>query len=174
MVNPFGFHVRATPSGSMLKRTFYDFMVHFKNYLPHNQGPNGRGVVCFLDWHSSRECPQSLLTYFFFWNVLLFVLPSKTSIWSQPCDCGKNELTAMSIAQAAHDQGILSSEPLDYLKANKVFRTGLEANCIALNNELRRTESNAVVSSFNKTGLKATKGQTSSVRSAYQRIQSTQ
>ena len=49
LVNVYGFRVRVTPSGSMLKRTFYDFVVHFSKHLPHDQGPNGKGVVLFLD-----------------------------------------------------------------------------------------------------------------------------
>jgi hypothetical protein len=154
IVNKFGFKLRATPTGSMLKRTFYDFMLHFKDQLPHNQGaPEKQGVILFLDWHSSRECPQSLLLAFIKWNILVIVLPSKTSIWSQPCDNGKNETTAMDIAKASHDQGILSSEALDYETANRVFRAGLEANCLSQNDERRKTGTNAVVSSFAKTGL---------------------
>ena len=94
VVNKFGFQIRTTPTGSMLKRTFFDFILHFKAQLPHDQGEKGLGVVLFLDWHCSRECPQSLITAFFKYNILIFVLPSKTSIWSQPCDNGKNELTA--------------------------------------------------------------------------------
>ena len=154
IVNKFGFKLRATPTGSMLKRTFYDFILHFKDQLPHNQGsPEKQGVILFLDWHSSRECPQSLLLAFIKWNILVIVLPSKTSIWSQPCDNGKNETTAMDIAKASHDQGILSSEALDYETANRVFRAGLEANCLSQNDERRKTGTNAVVSSFAKTGL---------------------
>jgi len=152
-INKFGFQIRMTPSGSMLKRIFFDFLHHFVEHLPHDQGPNGQGVFLFLDWHSSRECPQSLLTALLKYNVMIFVLPSKTSIWSQPCDCGKNEKTAIDIAKAAHDQGMLAGKPLDYRAANKIFRAGLEANCVEQNAELARTGSNAVVSSFAKTGL---------------------
>jgi len=43
IVNKFGFQVRTTPTGSVLKRTFFDFVHHFKDNLPHNQGPGGRG-----------------------------------------------------------------------------------------------------------------------------------
>lgn len=114
-VNPFGFLVRTTPTGSMLKRTFYDFILHFKNMLPHNQGEGGLGVVLTLDWHCSRECPQSLLSALLLFNILVIVLPSKTSIWGQPCDNGKNELVGQAIAKAAHDQGILAGQALDYL-----------------------------------------------------------
>ncbi|CAB9529901.1 unknown protein [Seminavis robusta] len=153
LVNKFGFQIRTTPTGSMLKRTFYDFILHFVQQLPHDQGANGLGVVLFLDWHCSRECPQSLLTTFFEHNVLLFVLPSKTSIWAQPCDNGKNELTAKHIAITAHNMGLMIGTPLDYIDANKIFRGGLEMNCLEQNDELRRTGTNAVVSSFKKTGL---------------------
>ncbi|CAB9523867.1 unknown protein [Seminavis robusta] len=153
IVNKFGFQVRTTPTGSMLKRTFYDFLLHFSSQLPQNQGKNGLGVILFLDWHCSRECPQSLITAFFRLNILLFVLPSKTSIWSQPCDNGKNELTAKDIAMEAHKQGLFVGKTLDYLDANSIFRAGLEKNCIDQNDELRRTGSNAVASSFKKTGL---------------------
>ncbi|CAB9505664.1 unknown protein [Seminavis robusta] len=153
LVNPFGFQVRATPSGSMLKRTFYDFLLHFKQQLPHDQGPGGLGVVLFLDWHCSRECPLSLITSLLRFNILLFVLPSKTSIWSQPCDNGKNELTAKDIAQVAHELGILVGGTLTYSEANRIFRRGLERNCTDQNNELRRTGTNGVASSFRKTGL---------------------
>ncbi|CAB9506584.1 unknown protein [Seminavis robusta] len=153
LVNPFGFQIRTTPTGSMLKRTFFDFILHFKNQLPHDQGPNGHGVVLFLDWHCSRECPQSLLTAFFEYNILIFVLPSKTSIWSQPCDNGKNETSAKDISQTAHDLGLMVGSALDYRDANRIFRQGLQKNCIDQNDELRRTGRNAVVSSFEKTGL---------------------
>ncbi|CAB9505609.1 unknown protein [Seminavis robusta] len=153
LVNPFGFQVRTTPTGSMLKRTFFDFILHFVSQLPHDQGPNGLGSILFLDWHCSRECPQSLITSFFQHNVLLFILPSKTSIWGQPCDNGKNELTAKDIAFEAHNRGLMVGTALDYLDANKIFRGGLEQNCQQQNDELRRRGTNAVVSSFKKTGL---------------------
>ncbi|CAB9526972.1 unknown protein [Seminavis robusta] len=153
IVNPFGFQIRTTPTGSMLKRTFYDFILHFAKNLPHDQGKGGIGVVLFLDWHGSRECPQSLITAFFEYNILLFILPAKSSIWSQPCDNGKNELTAKDIATVAHNLGLLAGKSMDYLDANKVFRGGLEKNCIEQNDELRRRGTNAVVSSFRKTGL---------------------
>ncbi|CAB9504178.1 unknown protein [Seminavis robusta] len=153
IVNKFGFQVRTTPTGSMLKRTFYDFILHFTKQLPHDQGPNGIGVVLFLDWHCSRECPQSLILAFLKYNILIFVLPSKTSIWAQPCDNGKNELTAKDIAHAAHNLGLFVGSALDYRDANRVFRAGLEANCVQQNDELRRTGSNAAATSFAKTGL---------------------
>lgn len=81
------------------------------------------------------------------------VLPAKTSIWGQPCDNGKNELVAKDIAITAHNLGIFAGNSLDYRDANKIFRGGLEKNCLEQNDELRRTGTNAVVSSFKKTGL---------------------
>jgi len=132
---------------------FFRRVLHIVKQLPHDQGPNGRGVFLFLDWHSSRECPQSLLMSLLKHNVCMFVLPSKTSIWSQPCDNGKHELQAQAISKAAHDQGMLCGKPLDYADANKIFRAAMESNCLEQNDELRRTGSNAAVSSFKKTGL---------------------
>jgi len=81
------------------------------------------------------------------------VLPAKTSQWGQPCDCGKNEITAKDIAKASQDQGILSCDSLDYVTANQIFRAGLETNCTNQNKERQKTGTNGVVSSFAKTGL---------------------
>jgi len=58
-----------------------------------------------------------------------------------------------AIAKAAQNQGVLTGKALDYLKANRMFREGLEQNCLTQNDELQRTGSNAAASSFKKTGL---------------------
>jgi hypothetical protein len=54
-VKKYGFQIRMTPSGSMLKRIFFDFILHFINSLPHDQGPKGRGIYLF----STGTAPES-------------------------------------------------------------------------------------------------------------------
>ena len=136
ILDPFGFQVRATSTGGMLKQTFFDFVLQFKDNLPCNKGANGLGVVLLADWHCSRECPQSLLLAFASCNALVFVLSSKTIIQVQPCNCGRNELAAMTVVKAAHDQGVLAGEAMDCQKTNEIFREWLDHNCVSQNDEL--------------------------------------
>ena len=141
LVNVYGFRVRVTPSGSMLKRTFYDFVVHFSKHLPHDQGPNGKGVVLFLDWHGSRACPK-VMAFALKSNVLIFIFPSKASLWCQLCDVGENLAVSVSISAVAQEKGILETSAMSYEVANKVFREGLQRHVDEQVAELVRTGAN--------------------------------
>lgn len=151
--NKYGMIQVGTASGSQLRRTFYMMCLHFKDNLPHDQGPNGRGVILTLDWHASRECPQSLIEMLLKYNILIAVLPSKTSIWSQPCDNGKNLKVLKAISRASAKAGMLNSKSLSLADANIYFREGLEKSCDEENNDLRKLGTNVNVRSFEKTGL---------------------
>jgi hypothetical protein len=124
-VNTYGFNIRATPSGSILKRNFYDYILHFIRYLPKGQGPGGLLVILFIDWHGSRVHPTAL-AYAHANNVLIVVLPSKSSIWSQPNDLSVNMALSFEISNAAATLGLLETETFTLQDGSKVFRQGME------------------------------------------------
>jgi hypothetical protein len=99
-VNPYGFQIRGTPSGSILKIIVFDLTVHFVKHLAKDQDKDGEWHFWFLDWHGSSANPRALL--FLLQNrVFPVVLPSKTSIWFQPCDLGPNMRCSAHISEAA-------------------------------------------------------------------------
>jgi hypothetical protein len=66
-VNPFGFQIRCTPSGSMLKRTFYGFILHFVQHLPHDQCPDGQGVGrTYIQWTDAPLLEHVCYLYHYF------------------------------------------------------------------------------------------------------------
>ena len=73
----------------MTQDTFFDWCSHFINHLAQGQGKNGAAHFLFLDGHASRwnlVALKLLMEH----NVYPFFLPSHTSVWTQPNDCGCN------------------------------------------------------------------------------------
>ena len=98
--NPYGFCVRATNSGSMTRDSFYDWVLHFIKSLPaqdkYEDGVNTKPHLLILDGHTSqwnREAFEVLMKN----NVFPFFLPSHTSVWTQPNDCGSNKRLHVSV-----------------------------------------------------------------------------
>ena len=99
--NPFGFGVRTTPNGSMQQDIFLDFAVHFIEHLPPDQGMNKSPVILLIDGHNSRWTVAAL-EHLRNNNVWIFVLPSHTSILTQPNDCGVNFKFHTEMAKVAN------------------------------------------------------------------------
>ena len=53
-INPCGFCVRATKSGSIKLDVIYDYACHFVKQLPKDQGKDGDTLIFFLYGHASR------------------------------------------------------------------------------------------------------------------------
>jgi len=80
-----GIKVIAQKSGSMTRAAFPIWCKHFVDQLPQGQGRrDGKRVFLFLDGHTSRWSYEGL-QYLMENNVVVFSLPSHTSIWSQVC-----------------------------------------------------------------------------------------
>ena len=78
-----GIKVIAQKSGSMTREAFPIWCRHFVEQLPAGQGgPTGERVFLFLDGHTSRWSYEGL-KYLEDNHVIVFCLPSHTSIWSQ-------------------------------------------------------------------------------------------
>jgi len=86
--------VETTGSGSMTQEVFLVYAKHFVSCLPSNHQP----VILFLDGHGSRWNLDAL--QFLMSNcVFPFILPSHTSIWSQPNDAGVNKCFHSAVEQ---------------------------------------------------------------------------
>ena len=116
-MNPKGIEVHGSKTGSMTKEIIFDWGCHLLKNLPHDQGPNGQGVLLNLDFHGSRLNPK------FQWYMLtngVFVNhgPSHTSTCGQACDLGSNLCMHQSIATVAEENARLSYESNSMLLNN--------------------------------------------------------
>jgi hypothetical protein len=100
-------------------------MLHFIRYLPKGQGPGGLLVILFIDWHGSRVHPTAL-AYAHANNVLVIVLPSKSSIWSQPNEVSVNKALFFVLSSVVGEFGLLETDTFSMQDASKVFRRGME------------------------------------------------
>lgn len=87
--NSLHFNVLCSKSGSMQQNIIPAWGRHFLSALPERKDIMKEQVILFLDQHLLRD------SYPFFkmmWenNVFIVILPSKTSMWTQPNDCGIN------------------------------------------------------------------------------------
>ena len=98
--NPLGLTLTTSSSGSMTQENFYFYAKHFISNLPSDQGKKKLPVVLFLDGHASRW-NVAALRLLMNNNVYPFFLPSHTSIWSQPNDCGVNKRFHAAVEKAA-------------------------------------------------------------------------
>ena len=151
--NPWGFMVRTSAAGSMMQRTFYDYCIHFIARIPKNQGKNGEPVILFLDGHSSRWDVSSLL-FLLDNNVFPFILPSHTSIWTQPNDNGVNLRWLKCIEKSVSSLWMrwngISTSPGYF---NIILRQGWKIFLKAERDDLLCCDSNNTTSSWAKTGL---------------------
>ena len=122
--NPFGFRVATTSTGSMIQETFFTFATHFIENLGPGLGPNGMPVFLFLDGHGSWWHTQAL-SLLLKNNVQKAFIPSHTSIWAQPNDCGVNRRFHNTIELAAQ-QIRRGSERTNICYFNQIFKSGWE------------------------------------------------
>ena len=147
------FLVRTAENGSTTQRTFYDFCMHFVKNLPKGQGKHGKPVILFLDDHSSRWYVSSLL-YLMSNNVFPFLLPSHTSIWTQPNDNCVNLCWLKILETAVSTLGMrnsrLSTTPQYF---NIILRHAWKVFLQSERNELLTCMENNTTSTYKKTGL---------------------
>jgi len=116
--NPMGTTVVSTSGGSMTQSTFYNYAEHFVANISTDHEP----LILFLDGHASRWS-ISALRLLLNNNVFPFFLPSHTSIWSQPNDCGVNIRLHRAIELAVKQLRRWETEAnLSYF--NHILRTG--------------------------------------------------
>jgi hypothetical protein len=151
--NKHGVLVLATPDGSMTQSAMLPFAKHFVNHLPKNRRQD-EPIILFLDGHSSRwDVPT--LNYFFKNNVFPFLLPSHTSIWSQPNDCGPNKRLHECLGEAtkAMRSTFTEDQKFDITTWNMVFRQGWDLFLTRERNDWRRQGSNTSSFAYVKTGI---------------------
>jgi hypothetical protein len=148
-----GFLVLATPNGSMTQSTMLPYAKHFVKHLPSNRRKD-EPVILFLDGHSSRW-DVSALNFFFENDVFPFLLPSHTSIWSQPNDCGPNKRLHGCISDANRQLRSNCADKKKYTptKWNQIFRRGWDLFLTREQNDWRINGSNTSSFSYVKTGL---------------------
>lgn len=121
----------------MTRHGFLALCRHFVKQLPPGHGPHPgvgadgkptkpRKVILFLDGHTSRWSPVGL-DYLAKNGVIVFCLPSHTSIWSQPNDAGEGRgrfiaFTARS-PSATHTHASLKLPFLVLLGVNKAIKS---------------------------------------------------
>ena len=85
-VNTLGINFCTTRTGSIKKTIFFDFLIHFWNNLPKGYASaSGKWVILIMDFHGSRA-NAAALEWAYQNHILILILPSKTSIISQPND----------------------------------------------------------------------------------------
>eukprot|EP00978_Attheya_sp_CCMP212_P048024 scaffold462470_cov106-Attheya_sp.AAC.1 len=85
----------------MDKQPFLDWSHHFVCNLPESQGKGKEPTFLTLDGHVSHS-NLAAMQYLKENNVFVFSLPSHTSIWSQPNDCGVNLMFHACVEQVAN------------------------------------------------------------------------
>jgi len=157
--NPCGFDVRASSkSGSMTADLFPHYCDHFIRSINEQSntmkiGPGYRPIFLYLDGHGSRwtiEGLEKLMDN----NIWAVILPSKTSIWSQPNDMGVNYKIHKYMNSAARSLRCKFGGPIgDVEFYNSVIKLGWEQYILDEKNELLATKENATTSAFKKTGV---------------------
>ena len=160
--NPMAIAVGSSSSGSMTQPNFYKFAKHFVESLPkQKEGEAPVARILFLDGHSSRWSVAAL-RYLMENHVFPFFLPSHTSIWSQPNDCGTNKSLHHYFAAARRASGKFNDETsVSYF--NRIFESGWkqfvmkEHEELTVNREPNQEKPpifhNATTRSFKRTGI---------------------
>ena len=107
-INPCGINLRVSKKGSIHKSSFLDYIMHFIKSLPPGQGPNGKTVFLVMDYHGSRANPAAV-EYARQHNVVILILPSKTSITSQPNDNSINMVYSHIITRNCKRENMFST-----------------------------------------------------------------
>ena len=152
--NPYGFMIRATNNGSMTQDSFYDWCLHFVKHLPEEDkedGINTKPHILILDGHMSRwnrEALKLLMEN----NVFPFFLPSHTSVWTQPNNCGTNKRFHVCVERAIKDMR-RSSSKYDVTFFNIVIRTAWEMFMDMENKDLVACRANSTTSAWKHVGI---------------------
>ena len=151
-INPMGLGMRTTKSGSILKTNFLDYIIHFVAQLPAGQGPSGETVFLIMDYHGSRANPAAV-EYARRNNVVILILPSKTSITSQPNDSSVNMVLATLISRNVKRANICTTDQMSVVDFLKVLKSTWEEHVSNESDLLLITEENKATRGFVKTGL---------------------
>jgi len=139
--------VETTGSGSMMQEVFLVYAKHFVSCLPTDHQP----VILFLDGHGSRWNVDALL-YLMANHVFPFILPSHTSIWSQPNDAGVNKRFHSAVEQICEQtRRTLEVATVPYF--NKNFADGWQKFLQKERDDLRLVGVNNATNAFRRTGL---------------------
>ena len=154
-----GMKLWVTKNGSMEKAIFPELCDHILQNLPSGIGRKTDGLLpllFFVDGHSSRWDYPALFRLFSA-GVFTFVLPSHTSIWSQPNDNGQNrklhgEIRRETDAWKASPE---SEECKRFQKQdwNLIFRRAWENFVMNEEIELKNDGENTTTRAWKKTGL---------------------
>ena len=120
-INPMGLGMRTTKYGSILKANFLDYIIHFVTQLPAGQGPTSETAFLIMDYHGSRANPAAI-EYACRNNVVILILPSKTSITSQPNDSLVNMVLAILISQNVKRANICTTDQMSVVDFLKVLK----------------------------------------------------
>ena len=120
-INPVGFGLRMTKSGSILKSNFSDYIIDFVKHLPPGQGPGERIAFLIMDYHGSCANPAAV-AYAREHNVVILILPSKISITSQPNDSSVNMVLATAITRNPKIANMCSTDQMTMVEFLQVLK----------------------------------------------------
>jgi DDE superfamily endonuclease len=150
--NPYGINVRVTKSGSMLKQLFYDWCIHFVNNLRKGQGRDGNEfVILYMDMHGSRHNSKAM-TFLWEHNIVVIILPAKTSIYKQPNDNGPNKSLHTHLSNTAQLLGF-GEDTLNLEQYLNVCAIGIRNFLDEEHMRLLHYGSNSATRGFQHTGL---------------------
>ena len=141
-----------TKSGSILKSNFFDYIIHFIKHLPPGQGPGGKTVFLIMDYHGSRANPAAA-DYARRHNVVILILPSKTSITSQPNDSSVNMVLATAISRNTKIANMCSTDQMTLIEFLMVLKDTWQEHVQNEASLLLEMRYNKATRGFVKTGL---------------------
>ena len=151
-INPVGFGLQMTKSGSILKSNFLDYIIHFIRHLPPGQGPGGKTVFLIMDYHGSCANPGAV-EYARRHNVVILILPSKTSITSQPNDSSVNMVLATAISRNTKITNMCSTDQMTLIEFLMVLKDTWQEHVQNEASLLLEMRYNKATRGFVKTGL---------------------
>ena len=151
-MNPYGFGLRVTQSGSILKSLFSDLMAHLVNNLPPGQGKDGKFAFGLFDYHGSRANPKAMM-----WAItngfFPMIMPSKTSIYAQPNDTSANMALSVKVSETSVEMHLCSLSTPSLHDYNTLMANSLIKFIDEENDKVIRTVENCATSGMAKTGL---------------------
>ena len=151
-INPVGFGLQMTKSGSILNSNFLDYIIHFIKHLLPGQRPDGRTVFLIMDYHGSRANPAAV-EYVYHQNVIILILPSKTSITSQPYDPSVNMVLAIVISKNTKGANMCSTDQMTLVEFLMVLKNTWQEHFQNEVLHLLAMKYNKATRGFVKTGL---------------------
>ena len=149
--------VTVTTSGSMKKSIFIKYATHLIKCCDERRGTGtdkDKTYVLFLDGHASRwDVPALRLLKDN--NIEVFCLPSHSSVWSQPNDCGVNKRLKKWLKEAFENYLRMNIHSLAMTRDeyNRIFVDAWKSFLTQEAAELKATASNVTTRAFKKTGI---------------------